>query len=145
MIQGTRTHDAATVCNARLSFAFVIMMLLSSSMLASAQASGPAGNAQASHPPANITMPHQLTLTGCLRRDSNGVYSLTNENGKTFDLVSGSDTVDLSKHVFHAVSVTGKESPKAAPPVATEGSQQSPPPAVLRVLTLEVLSNSCTR
>ena len=121
-------------------------IVLSSCAIASAQTSGVPASAQNNHPPANINTPHQLVVTGCLRRDSAGAYSLTGETGKTWNLIAGSDSVDLSKHVFHAVKITGKEAPNANLPSASDNSQaQSPPPAVLRVLTLEVLSNSCTR
>ena len=101
-------------------------------------------NPQDSHPPANINTPHQLVITGCLRRDSNGAYSLTSENGKTWNLIAGSDSVDLSKHVFHAVKITGKEASSAQP---TDGGDnpQTEKLSTLRVLTLEVLSRSCTR
>jgi hypothetical protein len=115
-------------------------------MLGSAQTTATSGDPQQSHPPANINTPHQLVITGCLRRDSRGTYFLTSENGKRWNLIAGSDTVDLSKHVFHAVRITGKEAPSATSPGTADNSQsQVPPVSVLRVLTLEVLSNSCTR
>jgi hypothetical protein len=124
----------------------LLSIVLSSGGVASAQAGAAAVSGQNSHPPANINTPHQLIIAGCLRRDSAGTYSLTGDTGKTWNLIPGSDDVDLSKHVFHAVRITGKEAPAAKPPDAADNSQaQSPPPSVLRVLTLEVLSNSCTR
>ncbi len=126
-------------------FCVVPLLVLAACAFGSAQTAS-AGDPQTSHPPANINTPHQLVITGCLRRDSHGTYFITDENGKTWSLIAGSDSVDLSKHVFHAVRITGKEAPNAKLPVSGENSQtQAPPPSVLRVLTLEVLSNSCTR
>lgn len=138
-VQGSvQRRSTLTFCCALLA------IVLSSFVAGSAQTNAP-GNPQTVHPPVNINTPHQLVVTGCLRRDSASTYSITNENGKTFDLIPAVDSVDLSKHVFHAVRITGKEAPNVILPGTADSSPQSPPPAVLRVLTLEVLSNSCTR
>ena len=122
----------------------LLAMVLANVAQGSAQTAAAPDNSQAPHPPANVNTPHQLVLTGCLRRDSHGIYSLTNENGKTFNLIAALDSVDLSKHVFHVVRITGKEAPNVILPGASENSQ-APSTPVMRVLTLEVLSNSCTR
>lgn len=128
-----------------LHIVWVLVMLMGSGVLGCAQTSAASSGGQTAHPPGNISTPHQLVITGCLRRDSAGVYSITNENGKTFNLISAANDVDLSKHVFHAVRITGKEAPNVEPPAPANPAQQSPPLSALRVLTLEVLSNSCTR
>jgi hypothetical protein len=104
---------------------------------------------QSAHPPANIGMPHQLALTGCLKRgNAAGTFALTDQTGKTWTLISGSSDVDLSKHIFHVVTVGAKDIPPSqqheAAGQAAEDSQ-SPPRLALRVLTLEVVSRSCTR
>ena len=47
--------------------------------------------------------PHHVT--GCLRKAAGGVFTLTDEEGKTWDLRSR--TVPLANHVGHTVAVTG--------------------------------------
>lgn len=48
----------------------------------------------------------KTTVTGCLQKgDEANEFSITGENGKTYDLRSS--TVDLSKHLGHKVTVTG--------------------------------------
>src|SRR5215470_18915304 len=49
---------------------------------------------------------HQVEVTGCLQKSNEaGEFSITGEEGKTWDLRSRS--VKLSKHVGHKVAVTG--------------------------------------
>ena len=48
------------------------------------------------------------TVTGCLSAGAQpNEYKIT-ENGTTYDLFSAGNKVDMSKHVGHKVSVTGK-------------------------------------
>lgn len=125
------------------------LLMAGSLTLAGAQTGAPHVEGQSSPPPANISAPHQLAVTGCLRRDSNGGYSITDQNGKTWELVSGSSEIDLSRQIFHVVEVTGKAAPVAKPPQSQtppdSSGTQTPPRIRLQVLTLEMLSNSCTR
>jgi len=78
-------------------------------------------------------------VRGCLKRGNQaGTYVISDQNGTTWELVSGSNDVDLSKHIFHSVTLTGKEVPVAEKP-------EEAPRHELRVLSLQVLSRSCTR
>jgi hypothetical protein len=124
------------------------LLVVGSTALESTESAAPVAW-QSSQPPANVSAPHQLAVTGCLRRDSNGGYSITDQNGKTWELVPGSSDIDLSRQIFHVVEVTGKAGPIAKPPQSQtppdNSGTQAPPRVKLQVLTLEVLSNSCTR
>lgn len=112
----------------RLGFA-ATTLVLASALSSQAQRT----NEPTAEPPANITTSHQILVRGCLKRGNEaGTYVISDQNGTTWELVSGSSGVDLSKHIFHSVSIAGKEVPVPA------GHE-------LRVLSLQVLSRSCTR
>lgn len=100
------------------------------------------------NPPRTASPPIQIAVTGCLKRGNEGGYRLTDQNGTTWQLTS--QTVDLGEHLNHVVTVTGKPAP--TPKQQEANSQQSGAPEAgskpspgLRVLTLKMLSNSCTR
>ena len=109
---------------------------------------GPRGGGQVA-PGGPATTPLEIALTGCLRRTGadNGFY-LADQNGTTWKLTS--DSVQLSEHMNQSVTVSGKPirtprhqetfSPQAG---QTTGSSESQP--ILRVLSITVLSRSCTR
>ena len=83
-------------------------------------------------PPQTMSPPIQLLLTGCLKR----------ANGITWLLSSKS--VDLAAQLNHSVTVTGKPTVVAkeqAKDQANDGSSVRS----LQVLTVKMLSNSCTR
>lgn len=124
----------------RLGFAAVL--ILAPSLFA--QTASPQGNAK---PPANIGATHQILVTGCLkRRNQPDIYVITDRNGTTWELVSGSADVDLSKHIFHVVSIAGNEVPPSRQlDSGTQDEQTDISRHELRVLTLQVLSRSCTR
>ncbi len=100
------------------------------------------------NPPRMATPPIQILVSGCLRRGHDGGYYISDRNGITWAL--SSTTVDLSAQVMHAVTVTGKPTGLAQPPPQSNqpsgnaagggGSQHG-----LQVLTLKMLTNSCTR
>lgn len=122
----------------RLGFAAALLATLFSTQAASSQ-----DNAK---PPANITPTHQILVTGCLKRgNQSGTYVITDQNGTTWELVTGNADVDLSKHIFHAVSIAGKEVPTQPPHSSSQDAQASNPLHELRVFSLQVLSRSCTR
>jgi hypothetical protein len=90
--------------------------------------------------------PLQILVTGCLKRGNEaGEYSLADQNGTIWKLTS--TTVNLAEHVNHSVSVGGKPvvPPKQPENNASGGQTESKPQPTLRVLTLKMLSNSCTR
>jgi Protein of unknown function (DUF5818) len=82
----------------------------------------------------------QTTVEGCLS-SSNGSYTLTDSQGKTYQLMG--DSAKLSKHVGHEVKVTGTES--AAGSASSDasgmagGSQMS-----IQVSSLKHISKTCT-
>ncbi len=124
---------------------FAAALILAPALLAQTQT--PPGDEQTAKPPANIHTTHQLLVTGCLKRGNQpGTYVVADLNGTTWQLVSGNPDVDLSKHIFHAVSLTGKEEPVSQPSGSpAPSSQPNASLHQLRVLTLQVLSRSCTR
>ena len=82
----------------------------------------------------------QVQASGCLRRGNDGGYYLKDRNGLTW--VLSSSTVDLSQHIMHSVSITGKITKPQTGDTDSSGGKPSPS---LEVLTLTVLSPSCTR
>jgi len=98
------------------------------------------------HPPVEVT--------GCLQKtDEAGEFSITAEDGKTWDLRSR--TVKLSKHVGHKVAVTGTryhetraeeaKEEKAEKNEATEKESKEREDAHLRVIGLKMISESCSK
>ena len=127
----------------RLGFATVLA--LAPSLFAQSE-----GNEQTAKAPISTGSAHPIVVTGCLKRGNQaGTYVVTDQDGTTWELVSGNADVDLSKHIFHAVSMAGKEvpSPQQANPVTQSAAnpQSDPSQHELRVLSLQVLSRSCTR
>ena len=91
----------------------------------------------------------QTTVTGCLQKgDEAKEFSITGEDGKTYGLRSSS--VDLSKHVGHKVTVTGKLKPESSEKEkketkATEEREKKAPLEAgdVRVTNLTMVSDSC--
>ena len=89
-----------------------------------------------------------VNVTGCLKKNAaTGGYHFSDEQGRTWELTS--KKVDLSQHIFHAVSVSGHPSVgpqiregKGEPGQTPEGGNQH---FALDVSELEMVSNSCTR
>jgi len=74
--------------------------------------------------------------TGCLRKDATaGNYSLTDENGKTWNLRS--DTVPLGPHAGHTVTVTGTI------PADSKGSGETAPQNHLLVTKVDEVRDNC--
>jgi hypothetical protein len=102
--------------------------------------STPSGFAQAK-PAAGKT-----TVTGCLQKgDEANEFSITGEDGKTYGLRSSA--VDLSKHLGHKVTVTGrlkaesyeKEKGESEEHEKKEGAEAGD----IRVTNLKMVSDSC--
>ncbi len=83
----------------------------------------------------------QTKVTGCLQ-GSDGNYTLTDENGTTYQLQG--DTAKLSAHVGHEVQITGSStsasSATGSTTGATEGATQQP---VLTVQDMKHISETC--
>jgi len=113
----------------------------------SAQSSDGQSGQQPATPPRMATPPLQILVTGCLKRSSDGSYYLTDSNGTTWQLSSSS--VNLGEHIMHVVSVGGKPASFDKVQQAGQPSDKTKPadnPAhSLRVVTLKMVSNSCTR
>jgi hypothetical protein len=98
-------------------------------------------------PPRTFSPPLQILVTGCLKRGPDGGFYLSDRNGVKWDL--SSKTVDFCEHVMHVVTVTGKPgtmspsqpSNQSSGNGETSGNASHP----LQVLTLKMVSNSCTR
>lgn len=89
-----------------------------------------------------------VSVQGCLKKNAaTGGYYVADEQGRTWEL--SSKKVDLSKHIFHVVSVSGH--PSARPQMPEGKSEQGQTPEggtqhfALDVTELEMMSNSCTR
>ncbi len=111
----------------------------------SAQSSETQSGQTQANPPRMATPPIQILVSGCLRRGHDGGYYISDRNGITWAL--SSTAVDLSAQVMHAVTVTGKPAGLTQPPPQSSqpsGNAASSPHG-LQVLTLKILSNSCTR
>ena len=125
----------------------VLLAVVSLGLPPSAQTGGSAEQ-QNSRPPGNISTPLQILVTGCLKRASDGGYYITDRNGTTWELVAGDSSIDLARHIFHTVSITGKHASPAKQQGGNNESQRTgtgAPHSTLRVLSLQVLSPSCTR
>lgn len=94
------------------------------------------------------TPPIQVEVTGCLKRGETGGYYVKDQNGHIWDLVSSK--VNLSGQVEHSVAISGKPAALLHPQetqqesgrqTGTEGNHSTN----LQVLTLKMLSPSCTR
>ena len=101
---------------------------------------------------------HPVEVTGCLQKtDEAGEFSITGEDGKTWDLRS--ESVKLSKHVGHKVTVTGspyhetqaeeakeeKAEKNEAKEEKTEKKEAAEKEAHLRVTGLKMISESCSK
>lgn len=108
--------------------------------LAFAALSGTTAGAQLAQPPATLGTHHQVVVTGCIKRGNQpDTFVISDQNGTTWELVSGASGVDLSKQIFHSVSITGNEAPSHQKKSAETVQHK------LLVLSLQVLSRSCTR
>jgi hypothetical protein len=78
------------------------------------------------------------TATGCLRKSLDAkIYTLTDENGKLWDLRSS--TVSLAAHVGHTVTVTGTI------PQDPKGSTDTSPQNHLVVTKLDMVRDNCAQ
>src|SRR6476660_8033793 len=73
---------------------------------------------------------HQITITGCLTKNSHGEYDLIDQKG-VHNLVYKSERVDLESHVGQSVSLTGKQS---AMPGTDTGTSRPMPHFVVKKL-----------
>jgi hypothetical protein len=94
-----------------------------------------------------VTTPLLVNVTGCLKKSGpSGGYYIADQNGRTWELTS--KKVDLARHVFHTVSVSGHPSPGSKMREGTSEQSQKPEGSqtfLLDVTELEMLSPSCTR
>ena len=107
--------------------------------------------AQETAAPAKPTV-KPITVTGCVQKgDSADEFSITDENGKTWEL--GSRTVKLAEHVGHTVTITGvrhhetkAEEAKEEKTEAKESKEAEAKEAGdLRVTSLKMVSDSCKK
>lgn len=127
--------------------AFVSIAILGLSQFLLGQ-SVPASGGPPTAGPGTMSNHHQILITGCLKRGSEaGTYQLTDENGRTWKLVSGN--VDLAGQVFRVVKIAGKEvatSPPSSPENPDDAAKAGGNPSfTLRAMSVEVVSRSCTR
>ena len=95
---------------------------------------------------ANAAGKKDLTVTGCLQKgDEANEFSITGEDGKSYDLTSSS--VELSKHVGHKVTVTGtfkaESYAKEKGEKKANEKKEAPEAGDIRVTSLKMVSDSC--
>ena len=135
------------ICRLRLVFVSFSLFVLGSAPLWAQSGASPGG--QSSTNPSGVASPPiQIAVTGCLKRSHDGGYYLADRNGTIWRL--SSSKVNLDDQLMHVVTVTGR--PGARANQDESSSQQSgavessgKPSPSLQVLTLKMLSNSCTR
>ena len=96
-------------------------------------------------------MTHAKTVTGCLQKgDEPGEFSITGEDGKSWDLRSSS--VKLDQHVGHQVTVTGSparetraEENKEKKEGQVEKASSKEEYGDLRVTTLKMVRDTCRK
>ena len=113
-----------------------------------AQSSAGSQNAQTGmNPGGTVTTPLQVAVTGCLKRGNEGAgYFIADQNGTRWKLVPNG--VNLAEHINHSVMVTGKPVTSDAQADNEQGvktKEDAKPQPSLRVLTIKMLSPSCTR
>jgi hypothetical protein len=110
--------------------------------------------AQETAAPANAAKPKhsEIMVTGCLQKgDSADEFAITGENGKTWELRSG--TVKLAEHVGHTVTITGvrhhETKAEEAKEQKTETKESKEAEAKeagdLGVTSLKMVSDSCKK
>jgi len=87
-------------------------------------------------------------VTGCLQKgDQADLFSITGEDGKSWDLRSA--TVKLDEHVGHKVTVTGSPTREAKAEEKKEGQVENAARkealGELRVTDLKMVSPNCTK
>ena len=88
----------------------------------------------------------KTTVTGCLQKgDEAGEYSITGEDGKTYELRS--KTVKLSQHLGHRVTITGTLKAESAEKEKGEAEEHEKKEAAeagdIRVTDLKMVSDKC--
>jgi len=88
----------------------------------------------------------KTTVIGCLQKgDEAGEYSITGEDGKTYGLRS--QTVKLSQHVGHKVTITGTLRAESAEKEKGEAEEHEKKQAAeagdIRVTDLKMVSDKC--
>jgi hypothetical protein len=92
------------------------------------------------------TAPLQIIVTGCLKKNASGGFSVADQSGKTWELTS--KKIDLAKYVFNTISASGH--PSTGLSDSKEGSNEQNPEGGgqrfrMDVMDLTVVSRSCTR
>jgi len=82
---------------------------------------------------------HQITITGCLTKNSHGEYDLIDQKG-VHNLVYKSERVDLESYVGQSVALTGEQS---AMPSTDTGTSRPMPHFV--VDKLQQASGNCSK
>ncbi len=89
-------------------------------------------------------MNNNANTTGCLQQGSNGSYTLTAQDGSTWQLTS--NAMDLGKYVGKEVDVAGTEAgSKGGHLKSVSTSQQGNEQGPMNVLDLAVVNESCQR
>ncbi|MFZ0312632.1 MAG: hypothetical protein WAL85_08000 [Candidatus Korobacteraceae bacterium] len=126
----------------------IILAILFLGLSLGAQTTATSGGQSPATPPNTMSPPIQIAVTGCLKRGNEGGYRLKDQNGTIWQLTS--TAVKLGHHLNQVIAVTGKPAPttpqsEANPSQGGTTDTAAKPSPGLRVLTLKMLSNSCTR
>lgn len=119
----------------------LLSVLLLGASWAVAQNSAAPGQNDPQNTPTQSGSTHAMagahTVEGCLS-GSNGKYTLTDKEGKTYDLTG--DTSKLADHVGHEVKITGTEGSGSA---SSTSSQMGSSGASLEVSSVKHVSKTC--
>ena len=85
----------------------------------------------------------KATVTGCMQKgDEANEFTITGEDGKTYQLRNSA--VDLSTHVGHRVTITGRFTAEKKEGQSAEYNQQEATEAgTIQVATLTMVSDKC--
>lgn len=102
-------------------------------------------NSQQAQKP-KVTTPLQINVTGCLKKNASGGFSVADQSGRTWELTS--KKIDFAKYVFNTISASGH--PSTGSSDAKEGSSEQNPEGGgqrfrMDVMDVTVVSRSCTR
>jgi len=132
----------------KLMFGLFTFALLASTLALGQDAAKPETVPTAAPEQLAPAVPQPLTVTGCLQKGTQpGETTIIGADGKSYDLRS--ETVKLSQHIGHQVTVTGTASSETKAEEKREGQVE---PAAskeaignLSVTDLKMISKTCTK
>jgi hypothetical protein len=85
----------------------------------------------------------QVTVQGCVSRESGDFVLIKQDPGMTYELQSSRKT-KLSQYLGQRVEITGTESPSLSTSSDTSARSGSPSPVTLTIASIKTISKECT-